>query len=166
LKTLHIIRHAKSSWSFDQLDDFSRPVGAIGRKDLALMSKFISDLKEPAPEVFVTSTASRALYTALYLADAWDYPESDIELQPALYHADVEEVIDILTEYDDYQSVAVFGHNPGFTDLVNVVSKKQIANLPTCGYVKCNYDIDHWDQLTSDHMIDVREVFPKDLKPK
>ncbi len=148
MKTLYIVRHAKSSWSFNQLDDFNRPLGKRGRKDVIKMSKFMAS-HHPCPDQFICSPASRAFYTALYLADGWNYPEEEISLEPGLYHADEEEIIELIKNDARGDSLAIFGHNPGFTDLANILTGNFIGNIPTCSVYGIEFDISQWDDIES-----------------
>ena len=145
MRTLYIIRHAKSSWTYKHLDDYDRPLGVRGRNDVLRMAKFLS--KEiSAPEKIVSSPASRAFYTALFLADAWGVQEELVELEAGLYHADEEEIIDIIMG-QSAEILAITGHNPGFTDIVNELTNTSLSNLPTCGIFGISFDIDDWTEL-------------------
>ena len=163
MKTLCIIRHAKSSWNFRQLDDFSRPLGDRGREDVIRMGKHLQKESIERPQMMVSSPASRAFYTTLHLADAWNYPEAAIRLEPALYHADADETIEVLQEYDDYDYLSITGHNPGFTELINVLAKRSLDNLPTCGMYWIEFDVDYWEEIGSNHAVNERFVFPKGI---
>jgi phosphohistidine phosphatase len=163
MKTLAIIRHAKSSWSFQQLDDFSRPLGVRGRKDVIKVGAHIKKEGIPSPDLMITSTASRAFYTTLFLADFWGYPETEIELEPGLYDADADESIEILQSYDDLDYLSITGHNPGFTELIQSLSKQPIHNLPTCGVFIIEFDVDSWELISSNHVINETYIYPKGL---
>lgn len=159
MKTLYIIRHAKSSWNFD-LPDKDRPLNARGRKDVLKIAKHLS-YNELTPDLMISSEASRALYTALHIADAWGYPESDIQLSSSLYHTGVEDMLALLEQIDDAASVAIFGHNPGFTDLVNHFNETYLDNLPTCGVVAFELDITDWKNIRTAKSTEKLRVFPK-----
>jgi phosphohistidine phosphatase len=128
---MYIIRHAKSSWNFE-FDDFDRPLGERGRRDVLKMAWHIAD-KFPKPEKIITSPASRALYTALHFADAWGYPEDKIIAEDRLYSAYSDMIVRLVLEYPN-QHIALFGHNPGLTDFANRF-RADIENIPTCGFV-------------------------------
>jgi len=146
MKTLYIIRHAKSSWSFNQLDDFNRPLGKRGRKDVLEMGKHVAS-KHTCPNQFITSSASRAFYTALHYADSWGFPEQEISIEPALYHADEDEIIELIKNDAREDKLAIFGHNPGFTGLANLLTGKYIDNIPTCAVYVIEFDIREWDDI-------------------
>ncbi|MFZ9045086.1 MAG: SixA phosphatase family protein [Cyclobacteriaceae bacterium] len=163
MKTLDIIRHAKSSWNFQSLDDYSRPLGVRGRRDLKKFSKYITKHNLTAPELIVTSPASRAFYTALHLADAWEYKEESVQLEAALYHADEEETIEVVHEYGHISHLAIVGHNPGLTGLINVLSKQFLENLPTCGIVRSTFAVDSWEEISPETIMSQYRYFPKIL---
>lgn len=162
MKTLFIIRHAKSSWNFD-LPDIDRPIGTRGRRDVVKIGKHLS-LNEPTPQLILSSPASRALHTALFLADYWNYPEEDIQIHKGLYHSSAESTLQILSGLDDPDSVAIFGHNPGFTELANNFLKEYLDNLPTCGVIRMELDIEKWSQISRAKLYDHAMIFPKKLK--
>lgn len=145
MKKLYLVRHAKSSWNFDELDDFDRPLGKRGRRDVIRMGQFVKD-EVAVPDLIVTSGASRAFYTALHLADHWKYPEEKIIISDALYHAGVTDFENILREVNEFDTVAVFGHNPGLTMFHNRINDDYIDNIPTCGMVglKIESHVESW----------------------
>lgn len=163
MKTLDIIRHAKSSWSFASLDDYSRPLGKRGRQDLLKMAQYFRQHQVTGPEKIVTSPASRAFYTALFFADMWEYPEEEVQLEAALYHANEEEIFEILEEHSEINHLAIVGHNPGFTELIQVIARQTIDNLPTCGMMRLTYDAEDWDEIAPHRMISQVSYFPKAL---
>lgn len=102
---------------------------------------------EPTPDLMITSPASRALYTALFIADEWGYPEEQIVMDESLYHATSEHILSVLMQLGDVSAVAIFGHNPGFTDLVNHFAADYLDNLPTAGVFALSLDIEDWAGL-------------------
>ncbi len=161
MKTLYIIRHAKSSWSFD-LRDFDRPLGDRGRRDVKKIGKYLQDNLDP-PKLMITSPASRAFYTALFIADAWGYPEYKIVLDPAFYHGSPNGIIKTLSALGNISSVAIFGHNPGLTDLANTISDANIDNISTCGVIGIEYKMDSWKSLDKVRGQQFVSITPKSL---
>jgi phosphohistidine phosphatase len=141
MKTLYIIRHAKSSWSFD-LPDIDRPLGVRGRRDVHKVGTYLSRT-EPTPDMMITSNASRSLYTALIIADEWSYPEEEIKIAEELYHTDSRTILAFLATLGEANSVAIFSHNPA----LNEFSKTYIDNLPTCGVCAVYLDIEDWADI-------------------
>lgn len=163
MKTLYLIRHAKSSWSFVQLDDYARPLGLRGRRDVKKMAQFAAR-HIAAPQLLITSPASRAFYTALFMADGWEYPEEKISLEPALYEADEEEMLEVIRQNGgDEQILAIVGHNPGMTDLANELSGESIENIPTGSICAIEFDIEVWEEIGSKKGIKKFLYLPKNL---
>ena len=145
MKTLFLIRHAKSSWTFD-LPDHDRPLGKRGRKDVGRMGKYLVE-KQIAPEVYITSTASRAFYTALHICDHFGTKEDAIQLNKDLFHAGPDEILAVIQSAPACDRLAIFGHNPGFTDSANLLVNKSIDNIPTCGVVGISFNVGDWKDV-------------------
>lgn len=154
MKTLYLIRHAKSSWTFD-LNDHARPLGKRGRKDVMKMGQYLKEHVKP-PEVIVTSTASRAFYTGLYLADGWGLNESKIQLESELYHAGISDMFKVIKRLKGVDRAAIIGHNPGFTDMAIKLTDDWIDNIPTCGVMGIEFNISSWSDV---HTIKGNQVF-------
>lgn len=137
-------------------------MGERGRKDVLKLARYLGKNEIP-PELMITSTASRALYTALAIADEWKYPEQDIRLTKKLFHATVEEMTDLIQRFKG-NSVAMFGHNPGLTDLVNHFTGGGLDNLPTCGVVALEFDISNWTEIGPGKGRQVLWLTPKKLQ--
>lgn len=133
MKSILLVRHAKSSWDSPSLSDFDRPLNDRGLRDAPLMAKRLKDRKIKI-DAFVSSTATRAFTTASFFASEYGLKEKDIIKVPRLYHASpaiFEEVIAGLQ--DEWQTVALFSHNPGITEFANELEVARIDNMPTCG---------------------------------
>lgn len=97
---------------------------------------------------FLSSPAKRAITTAIGHAKVYNVKEKDIVEDPRLYHASSEQIQLVLSETDDWiQNLAIFGHNPGFTDLINDLSDLALWNLPTCAVCGVEFQIDSWSQI-------------------
>lgn len=145
MKTLYLVRHAKSSWAFD-LADHDRPLGKRGRKDVFKMGSHLAT-HQPKPDVLISSTASRAFYTALFLCDQMKIDEGKIRLTKDLFHAGVFEIISVIQKAPECDTLAIFGHNPGFTSAANALANTQIDNVPTCGIVGISFDVKKWNEI-------------------
>ena len=146
MKTLYLIRHAKSSWAFD-LADHDRPLGKRGRKDVLKMGSHLAQ-NHPRPEILISSTASRAFYTALYMCDQMKIDEGKIRLSKDLFHAGVYETISVIQGAPECTTLAIFGHNPGFTSTANTLANTDIDNIPTCGVVGISFEVNKWSQIS------------------
>ncbi len=150
MKTLYIVRHAKSSWDDFSVSDHDRkllPMGVKRTKKVAAWLKKQGIL----PDKIISSTAVRAYETARLLAKGMGFPVGKIETTRALYGADPEEAEALLFELPDtVKSVMMVGHNPGFTDWVNEFFRnpQKIDNLPTSAVVAIRFDTDQWEDIS------------------
>ncbi|MEQ9468495.1 MAG: histidine phosphatase family protein [Ekhidna sp.] len=161
MKTLYLIRHGKSSWAFD-LNDHDRPLGKRGRKDVVKMGQHLLE-NQSKPEVFISSTASRAFYTALHICDQLDIDEGNIRLHSGLYHAGASEILEIVKNAPNCDRLAVFGHNPGFTSAANALANLNFDNVPTCGVVGINFNVKYWKDVTFGKGMLAFFYFPKEI---
>lgn len=148
MKTLYLIRHAKSSWDAPDLDDFERPLNKRGNKDAPNMAKRLKE-KGVTPDFLITSPAARALDTCKEFARILDYDKEKIKTDKRLYHANEDQILTVVREFkdrerDEEEVVLLFGHNPGLTEFANVLLNETIDNVPTCGVVKAHLKIDRW----------------------
>lgn len=144
MKTVLIVRHAKSSWDFSTLNDFDRALNERGHKDAPVIGKRLFD-KGIEINAFISSTAKRAFTTASYIAEAYGVKEKDIIKVPELYHAAPPVFYNVINEVDNqFNNIAIFSHNPGITDFVNQLTNRQIDNMPTCAVFAVKVNIDNW----------------------
>lgn len=161
MKTIVIVRHAKSSWDVPSLDDHQRPLANRGLRDAPLMGARLAEWGPPVDRV-ISSSAVRALTTAELVTEEMGLPWDEIQVEDDLYHATEYEMLDLIREQDDYlDGLMLFGHNPGMTYLVNDLSDLDLDNLPTCGVVVLQFEVESWleigDVLASSAKVD----FPK-----
>ncbi|MBN1953472.1 MAG: histidine phosphatase family protein [Anaerolineae bacterium] len=143
-KTLTLVRHAKSSWDHPGLPDRLRPLNRRGERDAPRMGERLA-ARGVEVERIVTSPAARATATAELVAEEIGFPWDAIVVDERLYQADAFDILAVIRELDDYlDHVMLFGHNPGLTDLVNSLSTHVVDNVPTCGVVELEYEIDGW----------------------
>jgi phosphohistidine phosphatase len=149
MKTVFIIRHAKSSWDTATLSDFDRPLNDRGKRDAPVMAKKLVENKVK-PELFVASPAKRAKKTAELFIKEFGKNENDIVFISELYHAPSEVFYDVISRLDNnYNSVAIFSHNPGITDFVNSLTTVRLDNMPTCGIFAVTSLADSWQNFSS-----------------
>jgi len=145
MKTLIVVRHAKSSWSEPGKDDRDRPLNSRGKKDAPEMAKRLRK-RDVKIDLFVSSTALRARTTAQYFAEEYDMSKKDIVLEEQLYLAPAAAYYKVLSALpDEYDTVAIFGHNPGITDFVNTLSQVHVDDMPTCAVYAVAADTEQWD---------------------
>lgn len=147
MKTLFIVRHAKSSWKNHSLSDFDRPLNKRGKRDVPDMGARLKN-QTILPDLLISSPAKRAYATAKGIARQIGYPIKNIIKSEALYHADRKDIITLIADTDDcHDSLMIFGHNPGFTYSINDLSDFYIDNLPTCGVFAIQFHIESWKAL-------------------
>lgn len=144
MKTIYLVRHAKSSWQYPELDDFERPLNRRGRESLIFMGEILCNLKV-APEIMLSSPANRAAMTARGIAAAVNYPLDKIQYIEAIYMASEGVLLELIRSIKkSVNEVMVIGHNPGLTDLANYIGDRRIDNIPTCGVFCLDLDIMSW----------------------
>lgn len=147
MKTLILIRHAKSSWRDPTLQDFDRPLNKRGRRNAPFMGQILRQ-KNISFDQMYTSPAKRAADTARYICAAMDYAAEGIEAEPGLYHASADDLLDFVHALDNQlDAVAIVGHNPGLNDFTNMLGDKPIDNVPTAGVVILRASVDHWPEI-------------------
>lgn len=132
------------------MDDFERPLNARGKRDAPRMGKRLRE-KKIHPSLMLSSPAKRALSTCKRIAKVLGYPKDAIKTDRLLYHADEETILSVVQGLKSkYDSVMLFGHNPGITGFVNTLMNGEfdIDNIPTCGIVAFQFDADEWKDIT------------------
>ena len=148
MKTLCLLRHAKSSWDNDILDDFDRPLNPRGKKDAPVMAMRLRDYAF-FPQTVLASPAKRTRKTAKIFADSLGYPRQDILFSQLIYEGALEEMVELLRGVnDESRRVMLVGHNPYITILAEWLSGRNFGNVPTCGMVGLEFPIDSWRQLS------------------
>jgi phosphohistidine phosphatase len=123
MKTLYLVRHAKSSWKYPNLDDFERP------------------LNKPSP-------ANRAAITARIIAAKINYPLEKIRYRESIYEFSEDALIHVIKQIDDSVNKAmIVGHNPATNGLANYIGDQPISNIPTCGVFCVELDISSWAKV-------------------
>ena len=161
MKTLILIRHAKSSWKNPSVPDRARPLNKRGKRDAPVMGERLAERGVEVDRV-ISSPATRALATAEVITEEIGFPWEDIIVDERLYHADASELLEVIQGLDDYlDCVMCFGHNPGLRDFVNRLSPYYIDNVPTCGVVGLRFDVDTWGLVGVYEPIEVDFDYPK-----
>ncbi|GEO09641.1 SixA phosphatase family protein [Segetibacter aerophilus] len=146
MKSILLVRHAKSSWDFN-VEDFDRPLNQRGETDAAAMAKRLLK-KDVKIDAFVSSPAKRALTTATYFAEAYDKKQKHIIIVPALYEAGVSDFFNTIAGLDnDLKHVALFSHNPGITTFASKLTATFIDDMPTCAVFAVKADLKKWSDF-------------------
>lgn len=148
MKYLYLIRHAKSDWENKELKDIDRPLNERGEHDAPLMGKILRSRNKKVDKI-ISSPAERAIKTAQLIAEKINYPTEDILTDKNIYHSGLPELMKIICSFNNHwNSVYFVGHNPGFTQLAELISSEEFGNIPTCGIVEIEMQIDDWMQIS------------------
>ena len=146
MKTIYLVRHAKSDWNAS-VDDFERPLNDRGKRDAPMMAMRMVDRKAKV-DAFVSSPAKRALSTARAFAYAYHRKKDDILSISELYMPPPDMFSTVIEKLDDRdQQVAIFSHNNGITDFANSLGLVRIDNMPTCSIFALKIKTDKWKKF-------------------
>ncbi len=161
MKTLYLVRHAKSSWEYD-LIDHERPLNNRGFKDANLVSKHLKK-SIGLPDLVLSSDAVRAKTTAYIYAKNLGINEEGIVLNHQLYDFSGRDLTHVISNCDDdIKTLMVFGHNHAMTAFVNTFGDTYTDNVATSGFTHLEFDIDSWKDLKPGKTI--QSLYPKQLK--
>lgn len=161
MKKLILIRHAKSSWKHNVIDH-ERPLNERGQKDAELISNHLKG-KSLIFDLILSSDAMRAKTTASIIISNLNIDKNRIKLNHDLYDFSGYNLIRVIKETNEsINSLMIFGHNHAITAFVNTYGNQYIENVPTCGVVILEFDIDNWHDLNKGETI--YTLFPRDLK--
>ncbi|MBX2846942.1 MAG: histidine phosphatase family protein [Acidiferrobacterales bacterium] len=144
MRKLLLIRHAKSSWKFPELDDHDRPLNKRGRRDVLRMAKHIAE-KESRLDIVFSSTAIRAVALAETICE---YINAPLIPRSNFYTFSSRELLKALSCLpDENHQIAVVAHNPAITEVVNYLVKGKLANIPTSGVAAVLPSVQKWSGL-------------------
>ena len=164
MKTLYLLRHAKSSWDDPELRDFERPLSERGIRDIPMMAQRLAE-RGGKPDSIVVSPAVRTKTTARRMAEILGFPKDDIISNPELYFAGTGMFLKATRMMDETAGSAMLvGHNPAITDFVNAMigdGSAEIDNIPTCGLVELELPVEQWSDVELGSARLVSFDFPK-----
>jgi phosphohistidine phosphatase len=144
MKSVIIIRHAKSSWDQPGVDDFDRPLNERGKEDAPKMAKRLLE-RDIKIDAFISSSAKRARKTASIFIKELGGQKDDVILVPELYLAGPEAFYNAIAQApDSADTIALFAHNPGITEFANELTDVRIDDMPTCAIFAVKADIQNW----------------------
>ncbi len=147
LRSLTLIRHAKSSWDHPELQDFDRPLNRRGLQDAPMMGQRLARANYRADAV-ISSPARRAITTAESIAAEIGFDADQIQQDPLVYGASLGALTEVVRGIGNRVRHAVLvGHNPGITQLCNFLGDSRIDNLPTCGLARMEFDAESWEDV-------------------
>lgn len=148
MKTVLILRHAKSSWRNPSLADIDRPLNKRGKNDAPRMGTLIKE-QDIVPDLILSSPALRARKTAKAVSEYSSY-EGQIDIVPDFYPGDPYSFLETLASLpEDYKNVMIVAHNPGLEELLYVLAGES-ARLPTAALAQVELELDSWQDLDED----------------
>jgi phosphohistidine phosphatase len=150
MKTIYLIRHAKSSWSEIGMSDFDRPLNKKGKKDLPYMANRLKEFGIK-PDLILSSPAKRAKRTTKEIAQTIGYNEEDIVYKESLYDSCYTNYRYLLDSIDDkIDSIFIIAHNPTLTDVGEKLSGAILTNIPTCSIVAIAFEVESFKDITEE----------------
>jgi len=171
MKTLLLLRHAKSSWKDPALRDFDRPLNKRGKAACRIMARYFTD-EEIRPDLVICSGAERAQATLHGILDALD-PEVTLSIEGGLYHASTGTLLSRLQEVpDDVDTVMMIGHNQATEDFADALADGTMAAIeddmrakfPTAAMATLMAPIDSWADAALGGFRLVSFVRPRDVE--
>ncbi len=163
MKTLTIVRHAKSDWGNEGLNDAHRPLNQRGYMDAQVISKEALKRMEK-PDYWLTSPAIRAYSTAIIFANAFKYDAEKIIIKQKIYEATAKNLTQIINAIpDNYKHVILFGHNPSLTNYFNEIVDSFADNIPTCGTMHVTSNSHTWKEFSNTKLKNDFYLYPKEF---
>ncbi len=160
MKTLFLVRHAKSSWDDPKLPDKDRPLNDRGKRDAPKMGRRLakSDVKV---DLILSSPATRAITTARLLADKLDYKLKDIVVDDRLYPGAMYGLLEIVQKLGNkLDRVMLVGHDPALLQLAHRLSP-DITRMPTCAVAEFKFNANFWPDVRKATLATAALDFPK-----
>ncbi len=150
MKTVYLVRHAKSDKDNSNLVDIDRPLNSRGYREAYEMGQFLGQ-KKISPELLITSPAIRTYSTALIFCRHINLDVSKIVLEPDLYESTVKHYLQVIQNTDNnFKSIMIFGHNPTITDVTNDLTSSVFENIPPCGVIGISSNAASWKKFGSE----------------
>ena len=160
-RVLHIVRHAKSSWDYENISDIDRPLKLRGIRDAYEMARRLK-INRRTPDRIVCSPANRAMHTASIFVRVFEKDYNMVCIDARLYAQGYKKIIEVIQEQDDaFTEIMIFGHNPDFSDLAGHYAKESYIDMPTCGIVSISFEADSWKDINQSNAIGEEVDFPK-----
>jgi phosphohistidine phosphatase len=145
MRTLLLLRHAKSSWKDSDLRDFDRPLNQRGLKAAPAIGRLIRKRKLQ-PDLVLSSPAERARQTTQLVIEAAGL-KTELRYDERIYEASVARLMGIVSELDDEAGIVMLvGHNPGFEELLEVLTG-EAHQMPTAALACLELNIEKWNKV-------------------
>lgn len=162
MKTLLILRHAKSSWKDSSINDHERELNQRGRCNAPRMGQLLRD-EGLVPDIILSSTATRARETTEAVVDTSGF-NGELQFSSAFYLATADVWIEAIVRLsEEYKRVMIVGHNPGLEILVEQLTGCE-ESFPTATLAYIQLEVDHWTELSGQPIAHLVELWrPKEL---
>lgn len=148
-KRIFLIRHGKAAAATSGQSDFTRTLTDSGAANAKEMAARLAT-RNLVPQDLISSPAMRALSTAKCFSEIWQFSASSIKTDTSIYESEATTLLALINNLgDSMEQVAIFGHNPGITEIVNYLLKDQVPDLPTAGVVVIDFPFDNWSHVSS-----------------
>lgn len=145
MKTLLLMRHAKSSWKDAALRDFDRPLNRRGLLAAPLMAAFMRR-KKLRPDLILASPAERARQTAALVIEHAGL-SSELRYDERIYEADAPRLLEVVSQADERaDELMLVGHNPGMEDLIKALTGADEL-MPTAALARVELDVEKWARV-------------------
>jgi phosphohistidine phosphatase len=142
-RTLYLVRHAKALKAGPGIADIDRPLHDAGILEAYEMANELR-VQIEVPQLIISSTAARAISTALIFQRVLNIHPKEVLLTDKLYEIDVNDLYELVSELDDrYHAVMLIGHNPSFT-LFSAKMDASLMHIPTGGVVRFDFEVEKW----------------------
>jgi phosphohistidine phosphatase len=157
MKTLLLLRHAKSSLIDPTLSDNMRPLTYQGKQDVYIIGKFLKN-KKLIPDSIICSTAKRAVETSKLIAEYVNY-HNEIQLSNLLYQTTAKDYLNVISKMSNrYNMILLVGHNPILENLVEIITN-ELRIMKTCSLVHIVLDINSWVEIKTQTKGKLIELF-------
>ena len=149
MKTLTLIRHAKSSHENPAALDFHRTLNPRGRRDAPRMGRYLREELAWSPDQIISSPATRAITTARLIAEESGYDVFRIRQDESIYEAPVRNLLQVISDAEEtIEHLCLVGHNPGMENLANwLLGERGISAMVTCGVAILELNVPNWTRL-------------------
>ncbi len=159
-RVLFIVRHAKSSWDYENVSDVDRPLKLKGIRDAYEIARQVK-LERVLPTLLISSPAIRALHTANIFLRVFEQKFNQLVIDERLYGSGVGVIKKVIGEQDTkHNRLMIFGHNPDFSELASVLAGKTYIDLPTCGLCKIIFNSSDWKSICSSSVVKATYGYP------
>jgi len=161
MKTLFLLRHAKSDWSAPDLIDDQRPLNDRGKRVAPGIGEKLHELGV-FPDTIICSTAARAVETLNYAGQKMKIDFNRVAYTNDLYGASTGTLLSLICGLEEEtDSAMLVGHNPGLTAVAEYLTGNDFGDIPTCGAVKINFNLNLWKGVSKSYGSLEWFIYPK-----